>query len=118
LSGARPVGIVLPLDTTPFEVYGLRLNQLDLVTIVASFALLGVLTLFIRRTDVGLDMRAAAEDFTMSRLLGVRADRVIASAFAVSGALAAAVALLLSARVGNVGPTAGVQPVLIAFIAT
>lgn len=118
LSGARPVGIVLPIETATFVVYGLRLNQLDLVTILATFALLAVLTVFIRRTDTGLHMRASAEDFTMARLLGVRANRVIASAFAVSGALAAAVALLLSARVGYVGPTTGVQPVLIAFIST
>ncbi len=63
-------------------------------------------------------MRGAAENFTMSRLVGVRANFVIAAAFALSGVLAAIVALLFAAQTGFVQPRFGVQLVIIAFVAT
>jgi len=62
-------------------------------------------------------MRAAAENFEMARLLGVRADRLIALSFAISGALAAAVAVLLVAQTSQVSPTMGLTPVLVGFVA-
>jgi branched-chain amino acid transport system permease protein len=62
-------------------------------------------------------MRAAAENFEMARLLGVQADRVIALSFAISGALAAVVGVLLVMQTGQVSPTMGLTPVLIGFVA-
>jgi branched-chain amino acid transport system permease protein len=50
--------------------------------------------------------------------MGVRANRVIAWAFAMSGLLAGAVALLYIAQVGAMTPQFGVQPALIGFVAT
>ncbi len=63
-------------------------------------------------------MRAAAEDFTMARLLGVRANLVIAVAFAISGVLASFVSLYLVAQTGSVSYKMGVNMVLIAFVAS
>ena len=63
-------------------------------------------------------MRAAAEDLPMARVLGIRANTVVASAFALSGLLAAAAAILLTAQTGSVSPTIGLSIVLFAFIAT
>jgi branched-chain amino acid transport system permease protein len=77
-----------------------------------------VLTVFLRRTIIGLALRAAADDFTMTRLVGIRANIVIAAAFAVSGFMAGVVALFWIGRSGQVWPTVGLQPVLIAFIAS
>ena len=54
--------------------------------------------LFLGRTTVGLQMRAAAMDFHTARLLGVRANRVIGSAVLLSGLLAAIVAVLLTVQ--------------------
>lgn len=94
------------------------MSSLKLVTILVCAVLLISLTLFLKKTRFGLQMRAAAENFTMSRLVGVRANAVIASAFALSGALAAVVALLFAAQTGFVQPRFGVQLVIIAFVAT
>ena len=63
-------------------------------------------------------MRAAAEDFRMARLLGVRANTVIACAFALSGLLAAALSILLIAQTGLLSYQMGLQIVLVAFVAT
>ncbi len=51
-------------------------------------------------------------------MLGVRANRVIATAFAISGLLAAAVACLVVAQTGIVQPRMGLQLVIIAFVGT
>ncbi len=54
----------------------------------------------------------------MARLLGVRANRVIAAAFAISGFLAAVVSLLFVAQTGVLAYHMGVPLVLFAFVAT
>jgi branched-chain amino acid transport system permease protein len=54
----------------------------------------------------------------MARILGVRANTVIATAFAMSGLLAGIGAYLLVAQTGEVSPSMGSQPVLYAFVAT
>jgi branched-chain amino acid transport system permease protein len=101
-----------------FEVHGVFIPKLDVVIVGATLLMLVLLGLFLRRTRLGIQMRAAAEDFRMARVLGVRGNRVIATAFALSGALAGVAAILLVAQTGVVTPTMGSSPVLIAFIAT
>ncbi|MFN8592306.1 MAG: branched-chain amino acid ABC transporter permease [Thermomicrobiales bacterium] len=96
----------------------LQIKIVDLVAIVIGVLALVGLTIFLRRTVIGLALRAAADDFTMTRLLGVPANRVIASAFAVSGMMAGIVALFWIGRTGQTYPSVGLQPVLIAFIAS
>ena len=63
-------------------------------------------------------MRAAADDFDVTRLMGIRANRVIATAFALSGLLAGIAAILWIAQRSSVDPMMGLVPVLKAFIAT
>jgi branched-chain amino acid transport system permease protein len=94
------------------------IQKLDIVIIGVTLALLAGVGLFFERTTLGTQMRAAAEDFRMARVLGIRANTVVASAFALSGLLAAVAAILLTAQTGTVSPTIGVSIVLFAFIAT
>jgi len=96
----------------------LRIKQADLIALVVSIIALVALTMFLRRTVIGLALRAAADDFTMTRLVGVKANMVIAAAFAVSGFMAGVVAIFWIGRTGQTYPTVGLQPVLIAFIAS
>jgi branched-chain amino acid transport system permease protein len=96
----------------------LLISKSNLVSLVVSLGLLGLLTLFLTRTTLGMALRAAADDFVMTRLLGVRANQVIATAFAISGGLAGVVALFWVGRSGSVVYSIGVTPVLIAFVAT
>ncbi|MDE1990958.1 MAG: branched-chain amino acid ABC transporter permease [Rhizobiaceae bacterium] len=108
----------LPMLGQAVTIGGVQVSALKLVTILVCATLLAALTLFLKKTRFGLQMRAAAENFTMSRLVGVRANAVIAAAFALSGVLAAVVALLFAAQTGFVQPRFGVQLVIIAFVAT
>ncbi len=100
------------------DVGGLNVSMANVLTIIVSIGLLFGLNLLLRRTTLGIALRAAADDFPMTRMLGVRADRVIATAFAISGLLAGVVGLFWVARIGSVIPTIGAGPLLIALIAT
>jgi branched-chain amino acid transport system permease protein len=90
---------------------GIVISKANILALTVSVALLALLSLLLKRTILGLALRAAADDFLMTRLLG-------AAAFAISGLLAGVVALLWIGRIGSVAPTIGLTPVLIAFIAT
>jgi branched-chain amino acid transport system permease protein len=117
--GARPKGIdFLPILGRQVDLLGVRLQSLHIVTILVSAILLAAFSWFLKATRFGLEMRAAAEDFTMARVLGVRANRVIAIAFALSGVLAATVSCLVVAETGIVQPRMGLQLTIIAFVGT
>ncbi len=111
-------GAVWPWLNESFPLGPVRILTLDLVTVALTVVLLIGLALFLRLAPLGIQMRAAAEDFTTARLVGVRANVVIAAAFAISGLLAAVAAFLLTAQTGVVTNTIGVQVVLLAFVAT
>jgi branched-chain amino acid transport system permease protein len=116
--GARAKSVGMPTFMTDQTIIaGFRVSNLDLISVGTAVALLAALTIFLRRTALGIQMRAAAEDFEMARLLGVRANTVIAFAFAISGLLAAAAGILLVAKSGTLVPTMGLQPVVIGFVA-
>jgi branched-chain amino acid transport system permease protein len=115
--GPIPKGVApWPALIDTYNIYGVQISRLDILTAVTVVALLIALGLLLKRTMLGTALRASTENFDMARLLGVRANRVIAGAFAITGVLAGAVALLLVARTGAVSPTMGLGPLLVAFV--
>lgn len=107
---------VAPALASSFMIGGLRVNLISVVSIVLGAVLLLGMHIFLTRTRMGLQVRAASEDFRAARVLGIRAGSVIALTFALSGVLAAAIAFVLTAQTGSVGPTFGVQVTLFALI--
>lgn len=118
LISARPEAVTAPgfLSGT-VSVGQLHLGVIQSLAIVITIALLIVLTVFLRRTTLGISMRAAAEDFQTTRLMGIRADRVIGVAFLGSGLLAGVAAVSWVAVRGSVDPLMGQLPMFKAFIA-
>lgn len=99
------------------DIAGVRVSTVSLMTVGIGIMSMLLLLLFMRQFRAGLQMRAAAEDFMTTRLMGVRANRVILLAFAISGALAGIAGVLWMARTTAVNPTSGFVPILSAFIA-
>jgi branched-chain amino acid transport system permease protein len=115
----RQKGVPLPdIFNEAIKIGPFTIGWLQVITTVTCFAALGILTLFLRRSTQGLGMLAASQDFQVTRLMGIPANRVIAVAFAISGALAGVAAIFILARRGTVEPTMGFTPVLKAFIAS
>ena len=116
---ARPVPITFPAAWSgTFQVADITFGVVPMVSILVTLVALTGLTYLLRRTVAGLGMRAASEDIEMLRLLGVRANRVVAVSFALSGLLAGIAAVIWTAQRGSVDPMMGFFPVLKAFIAT
>lgn len=82
----------------PWTIWGTEVRKITVVAVVTAIVCLVALVLFLGRTKVGLQMRAASMDFETARLLGVRADLVIGSAVLLSGVLAAVVAVMLTVQ--------------------
>lgn len=115
----RPRNVPLPaIFSQTVEIGGAVTPVRNLITIAASLVLLAGIAFLMRRTTLGIAMRAAATNFTMARMLGVPANLIISSAFALSGFLAGVVGILWIGRIGTVVPGIGLEPLLIAFIAT
>jgi len=90
----------------------------NVLAIVTTVVVLLALVVVLRRTVLGIALRAASDNFRMTRMLGVPANLVISVAFAVSGLLAGVVALFWVGRTASVTPTIGAAPLLVAFVAT
>lgn len=118
IAGSRARGLDIPTELAEvFTIGGIRIPRMQIVIAIVTALLLTCLALLLKKTTLGIQLRAAAEDFEMARLLGVRASWTIASAFAITGLIAGVVSLLLVARTGAVFPSMGLEPLLIAFVA-
>ena len=105
-----------PWLTSQFHVRGVLISKLEIVTWIVTIALLVGMTLLLKRTTLGIQLRASTEDFRMAQLVGVRANWVISAAFGITGLLASAVALLYVFRSGLVAPDMGQGPLFVAFV--
>jgi branched-chain amino acid transport system permease protein len=98
------------------RVGGAAFNVAQIVAFVISVALTAGLFAFMRWSYTGKVMRATAQDRQASALMGIDTDRVYAVTWAVGIACVGAAGVLL-APIYPVYPTAGLQFVLIAYVA-
>lgn len=114
----RPQGLVVPpwLDQV-IEIGGVRFPALSVVTIIVAILAMLALTALLQKSRHGLAIRAAAEDFQTTRLMGAKAGGLILMAFAISGVLAGIAGVLFIAKTGSATPDMGFNPLLQAFVA-
>ena len=116
----QPVQIAFPAPEIVSGVVAfgaITVPKVNIVSFVTGAVLLTLLTVFVTRTRLGLSMHAAAEDLSAARLMGIRVNRVVATAFAISSGLAAVAGFLYASQAGQINPYLGFTPVLKAFIA-
>lgn len=102
--------------TQQFDVSGVLMSRLEITIWIVTVVLLVGMTLLLKRTALGIQLRASTEDFRMAQLVGVKANWVIASAFGITGLLASAVTVLYMLGHGDVRPNVGQGPLLVAFV--
>lgn len=88
-----PVG-----DRPPFQLFGVNVSQDSALTIVVSVAMIIAFTLILRHTRAGIALRAASQNQSVAKLMGIAVSRAFALAWAM-GAMAGAVAGLLVAPI-------------------
>ena len=99
-----------------YVVGDLFISRQTIITVVVAISIMLALTLLLKKTNIGIQLRASTEDVDMARLVGIKSNRVIASAFVISGVIAAIVSMLFFATRTNVSWSSGESIFLIAFV--
>ena len=100
----------IPFLTQVMNVGGLNIKRITIVTPILTIALVAVLVILIKKTKVGMAMRAVSRDFETSQLMGIKINSVISMTFVIGS-------FLYFANYGQVSPMIGAMPGLKAFVA-
>jgi len=82
----------------PLSLWGLSIGRLDLIMFFVSAFCLAGLVLFIEKTKTGTAIRAASYNIKAAALMGVNADRVVMTVFALGGLLAGVAGVFFGMR--------------------
>jgi branched-chain amino acid transport system permease protein len=92
-------------------------SNIFLIILVASVLVQVFLQLLVRRTKIGIAMRAASFDKPTARLMGINVDRVISFTFAVGAGFAGLGGVLYAIAYASIWTQLGILPGLKAFVA-
>lgn len=87
------------------------------ITPILTVILVLALAFLIRKTKIGMAMRAVSRDFETSCLMGIKINRVISVTFVIGSLLAAVGSILYFSNYPSVIPTSGAMPGLKSFVA-
>ena len=107
----------LPWISDPILSLGASTKRITILTPVLTLVLVVVLVMLIKKTKIGMAMRAASKDFETAQLMGVKINSVISFTFIIGSALAAVASLLYFSNYTTVAPSSGAMPGLKAFVA-
>ena len=102
--GESPREVPVPIAGIGVRIAGVNVSPTQLLSVVVVAAIALGLAQFLRRTDFGLGVLAAAQDPDATRLVGVPLHRVTAFVWATGGAVAALAALFVAPSVGALTP--------------
>lgn len=115
--GATPQSFPEILKLPGYEVSGVKVSSIQVFVFFVTIVLLGLLTLIVMRTRIGLAMRALASNSSSASLMGINPDSVISFTFGLGSCLAGAGGVFYSMLYQAVDPFMGVLPGLKAFVA-
>ena len=107
----------IPWISDSVQIFGAMTKRVTIITPFLTVVLVCVLVLLIRRTRIGMAMRAVSKDFETAGLMGIRLDFVISVTFIIGSFLAAVGSILFFSNYTGVTPTVGAMPGLKAFVA-
>ena len=113
----QPVKTSIPWISDTITLFGTSTKRVTVVTPVLTIALVFALVALIKKTKIGMGMRAAAKDFETAQLMGVKINSVISMTFVIGSFLAAVGAMLYFTNYPTVAITSGGMPGLKAFVA-
>lgn len=115
--GADPIVMPKIFPSVVFNIGGIDVSSVTLITIGLSVFFMILLQLFIQKTKSGRAMRAVSENQDAAVLMGIDVNRTISLTFIIGSALGALGGILYSTAYVTIAPTMGTLPGLKAFIA-
>ncbi|MEO8683763.1 MAG: branched-chain amino acid ABC transporter permease [Devosia sp.] len=94
--GETPRRLQFPTDQMFVTLFGVRLTFTRLIALGLAMLMVGLITLLLNTTRLGLDMRALANDRDLSAILGVRITHTETAAWVITGIFAGLAGLLLA----------------------
>jgi branched-chain amino acid transport system permease protein len=114
----QPQKFSIPPSLQMIQMVGpISINNMKLLTIAVSIVLMLALTIFIRKTKLGIAMRAASENMNAATIMGVNINSIVRTAFIIGSVLAAVAGIMLGGQYGRLVPLMGFVPGLKAFVA-
>ena len=110
-------GAAMPWLSDQITVGSTSIKRVTVITPILTILLVLALVLLIKKTKIGMAMRAVSKDFRTSRLMGIEVNNVISVTFFIGSFLAAVGSLLYFTNYASVTPTSGAMPGLKAFVA-
>ena len=107
----------IPWISDTIEIFGSVTKRVTVITPILTIVLVSALVFLIKKTKIGMAMRAASKDFETSQLMGIKINSVISMTFIIGSFLAAVASLLYFSNYTGVVPTSGAMPGLKAFVA-
>ena len=95
------------------EALGITYNRLYIV--IFTLIVFALLSMVLKRTRLGLNIRAVSQNRSMARAMGVRSDRVDAMTFGLGAGIAGVAGVALS-QLTNVGPNLGQAYIIDSFM--
>jgi branched-chain amino acid transport system permease protein len=108
---------LLDAQHTLLTVFGVTIENADILSIGVTIPILLVMTTFINRSRLGKAMRATAQDPEAARLMGINVDTTISMTFLLGGMLAGAAGLIYAMYQTTIWFFQGFTGGLIAFTA-
>jgi branched-chain amino acid transport system permease protein len=105
LIGPDVITVGDPWGLERMDVLGIRIFQVDVAKIVISLGTIAIVGVFMKRSRIGLAMRATALDQEVALAQGVNVGRMFGLSWAISGALAAVAGMLIGTGSGGVDAT-------------
>jgi branched-chain amino acid transport system permease protein len=115
--GSSFIGVPSVFPNVTFQIGGVTISWLNVITFLVAVALMIALQVLITRTKTGRAMRSVAQDRDAASLMGVDVDRTIVVTFFLGGALAGAAGLIWGLEIKQTVFYVGFQLGLIAFTA-
>ena len=105
------------LSQSAFNLGGVTIQSLGLFTVISAFILFAVLHYIWNFTQLGLKIRAVADDWESAECLGINASGVSMVTFLIAGIAAGLAGIVLASSFGRIEPPMGFAPSLKAFVA-
>ena len=92
-------------------------RMVDLIIMLSALSMMCALMLLVKKTRMGMAMRATAENIDVGRLMGININRTIMATFAIGSALAGIAGLMWGGKFGQIDPLLGFVSGLKSFVA-
>lgn len=92
----------LPMLNSSFLVHGVSITTNQIIIFAVAITIMLGLDLFVNRTMTGMAMKAASQDLTTARIVGINTDNIISITFIIGSALAGVAGVLVGFYYGIV----------------